>query len=572
MSAAQELADLRALLDDDIIDQDEYDAKLKEINEDAAAAAAAAPQPPKKKARKSKAKPEPKAGDYEALSCAKLKALSKERGCAATGEKGVLVWRLKLKDAAAGLTLPDGRCPFALRGGALKKAAAQAGTSPMGSPEEMLDGIVQALLKHAPAKPALEQNDGGAGASRKAAARVLELADEDDWEGILALGAPGREISAKSPVNELRKAYRRLCLVVHPDKLRGFDGATRAFQAVVTALDRVTNPEAPGGEEDDGYSGPALERTNEGCVRTRVRCPRCDEPWGESKNEGLPDYSYTLLMTGLRSYTCSTCLCEFGAASATHACKQCGGEIDYSPADFHRKIQCGDCGAEFGFWSYHISDRARREAVQDARRRHEERSRNRAAKKRRADRAGRGPRGDLFDAETAFLMDLTDHCPRCGEFFAKGSTREDKVQHLKGCDDAAAHAAHAAAQRREKAKHVAKEARADAEDDARARAVWEASGARTTQLWMLPDSTLAEMAGAPEGLDRVELINRAAAARDAGRLITDGGEGAGKAKRRKLTAKSLPENYAALSVDELLAVCAAHGFAPAARSKDALLH
>jgi len=40
MSAARELADLRALLDDDIIDQDEYDAKLKEINEDAAAAAA----------------------------------------------------------------------------------------------------------------------------------------------------------------------------------------------------------------------------------------------------------------------------------------------------------------------------------------------------------------------------------------------------------------------------------------------------------------------------------------------------------------------------------------------------
>ena len=29
-------------------------------------------------------------------------------------------------------------------------------------------------------------------------------------------------------------------------------------------------------------------------------------------------------------------------------CKKCGGEIDYSPADFHRKIQCGDCEGRRG--------------------------------------------------------------------------------------------------------------------------------------------------------------------------------------------------------------------------------
>ena len=107
-----------------------------------------------------------------------------------------------------------------------------------------------------------------------------------------------------SPLNDLRGAYRRLCRLVHPDKLRGFDGATRAFQALVTALDRVTGSDLPV-ESEEADKGPGIERTNEGCVRTIVKCPRCEEPWGASKNEGLPDYSYNLLMTGLRavSYT-----------------------------------------------------------------------------------------------------------------------------------------------------------------------------------------------------------------------------------------------------------------------------
>ena len=142
-----------------------------------------------------------------------------------------------------------------------------------------------------------------------------------------------------SPLNDLRGAYRRLCRLVHPDKLRGFDGATRAFQALVTALDRVTGSDLPV-ESEEADKGPGIERTNEGCVRTIVKCPRCEEPWGASKNEGLPDYSYNLLMTGLREYTCSTCLCEFGCVSATHSCRNCEAPFDYSPQDFHRKIKC----------------------------------------------------------------------------------------------------------------------------------------------------------------------------------------------------------------------------------------
>jgi DnaJ-class molecular chaperone len=49
----------------------------------------------------------------------------------------------------------------------------------------------------------------------------------------------------------MRKAYHRLSLNVHPDKLRGVGEATRAFQAVVTAFERLSEPE----EEDaaEGY-------------------------------------------------------------------------------------------------------------------------------------------------------------------------------------------------------------------------------------------------------------------------------------------------------------------------------
>ena len=63
----------RGVTDDDgILDDDEYRAKLKELQDD--------DEPPAKKAKTEE--------DYEALTVTKLKAKSKERGLAATGEKG----------------------------------------------------------------------------------------------------------------------------------------------------------------------------------------------------------------------------------------------------------------------------------------------------------------------------------------------------------------------------------------------------------------------------------------------------------------------------------------------------
>jgi hypothetical protein len=91
---------------------------------------------------------------------------------------------------------------------------------------------------------------------------------------------------------------------------------------------------------------------------------------------------------------------------------------------------------------------------------------------------------------------------------------------------------------------------------------------------MLPDAALADMCGGvAEGLSRADLIARAAATCDGVLLLTDGdGGGPRGAKRRRLTAESLPSNYASLSLDELRCLCAAHGFAPKSDTKDGVLH
>ena len=201
--ATQELRDLKSLFDDGILDEDEYEEKLAEIN-------AAAPPPKKKKQAppKKKAKAKAEKEGYEGLSVAKLKAALKERGLSQTGEKGTLIWRLKLQDRGGAATLADGRSPFALKVGELKKQAAKVGVSPMGTNDEMLEGLVDALLKANPgaSAAAAPADAGGGGGSdgadaREVATRVLELAESDDWESILSLGAPGSKLGALSPLS-----------------------------------------------------------------------------------------------------------------------------------------------------------------------------------------------------------------------------------------------------------------------------------------------------------------------------------------------------------------------------------
>lgn len=127
-------------------------------------------------------------------------------------------------------------------------------------------------------------------------AKVLALAELDEHAEILNLArGSGPVITSASPVAMMRKAYLKLSLVIHPDRNASNPDATKAFQGLATAFERLSQPEMYA-EEDAGRgkkkkdAPKKIARSNLGCKRTRVRCPRCHVPWSESKIEGNPDY------------------------------------------------------------------------------------------------------------------------------------------------------------------------------------------------------------------------------------------------------------------------------------------
>ena len=137
----------------------------------------------------------------------------------------------------------------------------------------------------------------------------------------------------------------------------------------MSAFDRLSQPELYAEEEEaakgrKGKKKPAkIQRSNEGCRRTRVDCPRCRVEWGTAIT-GVEPYFYNFMMQGLKCYTCATCLLQFGCMSAVHRCPFCAGTFEYDPKDYHRKIKCGNAscgGKEFGFYEFHVSERVERE-------------------------------------------------------------------------------------------------------------------------------------------------------------------------------------------------------------------
>ncbi len=280
--------------------------------------------------------------------------------------------------------------PCTLSAPALRKAAARYGVSPIGTQDEILAELISALESqqqsgdNSKGPTATGPNGDAASYAVEIAREVLQLDEVDDYAGILNL-AGGELLTAASPAAALRRAYLKLSLLLHPDKLQGkFEHATRAFQCLVRAYESLGNPN-PGGEESGMASKSksanvkTISRSNEGCFRTRVRCPRCKQAWSEGSLDGNPvrflmqhdmawfscwyciaqDYTYNFLMQGLKQYTCSTCLCEFGCMTALHSCPFCRGSFEYSPQDYHRKIRCGNskCNHEFGFMLFPVSDR-----------------------------------------------------------------------------------------------------------------------------------------------------------------------------------------------------------------------
>lgn len=361
------------------------------------------------------------------------------------------------------------------------------------------------------------------------------------------------------------------------------------------ALERLSQPELlddpPAAASRGRGAGKvaAISRSNEGCFRTRVCCPRCKQPWSEGSLDGNPEYFYNFLMMGLKCFSCSTCLCEFGAVTAIHQCPLCRDSFDYSPQDYHRKISCGNarCTREFGFHLYHVSDRVMTEMKKSVRMEQEHQAKLQRTKQRRAEgRAGRSEHLSAEEEERAFVMGLADCCPRCGEFF-ETYRRDGEAQqlHLLQCGDGHKHAAHQAQKERAEERKLAGQKRAAKQHEAQSLAQWEFLGAKSSQLYLLSDAQLqvvAEREGAAQGgalssSTQEDLVRRIAASRreaaadavqgTARKRIKAADSGVSNpnlaltlvADRVRLAPDDLPGNMYGMALRELKLFCASQG-------------
>jgi hypothetical protein len=436
------------------------------------------------------------------------------------------------------------------------------------------------------------------------AKRVLALSELEDYEGILnvAASSASTKISKDSTPAAMRKMYLKLSLIIHPDKLgKIFPDATKAFQAAVRAFEYLNSPAL---EEEQKASKkkkvPVISRSNEGCYRTRICCPRCKQPWNEGTLDGNPEYCYNFIMTGLKKYTCSTCLCEFGCLSARHHCPFCNGLFQYFPSNYHTKIICGNrkCGGgRFGFMLYHVSDRALNEVRRQVMDEQQQRDKAREAKLRRAARSQRSAL-NAEERETEFLFGLRDCCPRCGEDFSDANIDEGQQrQHLMECSDETKHKAYKIAESKIESKKAKKDALAESESAAQTYASWQLLGSNPSQLWILDDSHLRgeasrlhidETGSREELISRISLKRRRDAEGDAVALLEDGpavstttvavaaklsssssstalirrdtSNKRDKASKDSKPAHTLPANLHRMSLEQLRSLCAAEGW------------
>jgi hypothetical protein len=441
---------------------------------------------------------------------------------------------------------------------------------------------------------------------------VLECAD--DYASLLSLS--GVTVTASSSQTELRRAYLRLSLKVHPDKNNSSLESRQAFQLLVSALERIN--QAPGGEDEGSGRGgrgdapraprervdTSISRSNAGCVQTRILCPKCKMDWPR-KELGLEDAAYNFFMMALKSYTCGLCMLDFGCMTAIHQCPHCRKTYDdYTPGDYHRKRVCGNpgCDKEFGYFQHPVSSRRIAEVKKELAQLQEERMRRADA---RARREGRMKQRDApvssssssssttktVDPESLFKLELSDECPRCGLFMHRDS-EQTHAEHLASCNDKKAQAAHKEVLKARAAKIAAVASKAELADDAAALARWEAGGRVVGNVWMLPERVLVKLctsAGLASTGNKVELVRRLAdhlreEARRGGMLrlmddpsaktsVSRGGGGGGGSRNRvdaadiaDLDAHEMPSNLHSLDTEQLAAVCAAFGLSGDAKS------
>ena len=405
------------------------------------------------------------------------------------------------------------------------------------------------------------------------------LNNEDNYSFILSLS--GKTVQANSSKPDLRRAYLLLSAKVHPDKNPGNQEAVKAFQTLLSAYERLANPEKF--EEDDDEK-PAKKRqkterftrSNGGCFKTKIKCPQCKEEWGLPV-VGLEDCAYNFMMMGLKQYICHICSCQFGCMTALHFCPHCRKEFAYDPDDYHRKIACGNvkCSKEFGFWMFKVSERREREIRQEAKELHEQRLKRAAQKKRRAQRAGnRGAEEELANKEhlqeQLFVLQLRDTCPRCGRQVERGEGQDEAQQHLRECNDQEKIKLYKAQVAEVESELANKAHSKESEEELLALKQWEMNGRQLGQLWMLSDAMLkrqCEGFNLPTKGKRHEMIQRLSEyIRSQERLmITDGktkiggGEsGYDTCSLKHADENDLPQNLNAMDKEELQDLCASY--------------
>jgi len=501
-----------------------------------------------------------------------LKSRLKELGMSSAGDKATLEYRIKKGEESVnfGLKAPSGDPVHLMKMSKLKPHAAKAGISPIGTLDEIMFAYIDFLKENNPN----ETNDSKNGdntiskddsqKSTPISNKVLELSENDDFIGILNLG--GANLTISSSVAALRKAYLKLSLVLHPDKNRSDPNATKKFQALVNAYERVSQPELI--EEVKPKKGQkkkvAISRSNEQCKRTRVKCPRCKNPWSERKMEGNPDYFYNFMMTGIKSFNCSTCLFEFGCMTAIHECPFCKQSFEYHPSDFHRKITCGGkkCTKLFGFHMFHCSDRVLKNLRAEVQQLREEQSKTTEQKRRRAESFRRRRRGDDdANAETAFLMGLANECPRCGVSLADMEDK-DEIDHLRNCNDEEKITTNKRKKEAVEQKKNKRKAGQELQNDVSAKAAWDFLGASNENMWMLTDGALekecSEQGVIANGKKSHEMIASLVSKRKSQTLT----KFSGREDPVNATANRLPSNLHSMTELQLRAVAASHGINP----------
>ena len=212
--------------------------------------------------------------------------------------------------------------------GDIKRALASAGLSPVGTKDEIvlrLGKYLQSQKKDSVLNPEVKSKEGSSGSENSTKEIIVRIQEiQDSHYDILSLS--GLKIDSQSSVAMMRKAYLKLSRKIHPDKHSGSSEAKQAFQCLVVAFDTVSNPSEDDSSETEHNSKrrkvTRVQRSNTGCYKTKIHCPRCHIQWGTS-DLGLEKGSYNFFMQAIKQYVCGRCACLFGCMTATHYCPHC---------------------------------------------------------------------------------------------------------------------------------------------------------------------------------------------------------------------------------------------------------